>query len=244
MGTTGRRIWRASAESPQPLSEAPLRGRPLARLGCALHGQSQLTQCDTLGIWRGGALRSPFDPPKARAPVKFAGGGLAPRTPVPVRRWLIAGTGTGDPRGFEEKAGSGMIFAALVGLVFGVSDLDYIEALPRMILFQGLKTAYEMLVPKAFFTGGPSVLSVIRDGTRQRGARTGSSLDRIYHAVAFLWIDHRIDHILAKQDNLLKGNPCGPSSNSSGPARSPLHRLCSPQGIIGPGATPGNGASV
>ena len=96
-------------------------------------------------------------PPKARAPVKFAGGGLAPRTPVLVRRWLIAGTRTGDPRGFEEKAGSGMIFAALVGLVFGVSDLDYIEALPRMILFQGLKTAYEMLVPKAFFTGGPSV---------------------------------------------------------------------------------------
>ena len=123
-----------------------------------------------------------------------------------------------------------MIFAALVGLVFGVSDLDYIEALPRMILFQGLKTAYEVLVPKEFFTGGPSVYRLYVTGLAKGGARTGSSLDRIYHAVAFLWIDHRIDHILAKQDNFLKGNSCGSPSNSSGPARSPLDRLCSPLG--------------
>ena len=33
---------------------------------------------------RGGSA-PPFDPPEARAPTEFAGGGLAPRTPLPVR---------------------------------------------------------------------------------------------------------------------------------------------------------------
>ena len=35
----------------------------------------QPTQCDTLGVWR---VRSPFDPPEARAPAEFTGGELAP----------------------------------------------------------------------------------------------------------------------------------------------------------------------
>ena len=62
-----------------------------------------------------------------------------------------------------------MIFAALVGLVFGVSDLDYIEALPRMILFQGLKIAYEILVPKEFFTGSPSAYRLYVTGLAKGG---------------------------------------------------------------------------
>ena len=78
LGTTGRRIWRASAESPQPLSEAPLRGRPLARLGCALHGQSQPTQCHTLGLARGAP--PPFEPP--RGP-RFGGGRGRGLNPLP-----------------------------------------------------------------------------------------------------------------------------------------------------------------
>ena len=66
-----------------------------------------------------------------------------------------------------------MIFGALVGLVFGLSDLDYIEALPRMILFQGLKTAYEILVPKEFLTGGPSVYRSYVAGLAKQGIVPG-----------------------------------------------------------------------
>ena len=69
-----------------PTTPRRVRFRPPSRhLGGTLRCLSQPTQCDTLGIWRGGAP-PPFDPPVARAPAECAGGGLAPRTPVAVRR--------------------------------------------------------------------------------------------------------------------------------------------------------------
>ena len=62
-----------------------------------------------------------------------------------------------------------LFFEAILGLGFGAMGVDYIVALPIMILVLGLRAAYQILIPKEFLSGGPSTYQRYVASLTERG---------------------------------------------------------------------------
>ena len=60
-------------------------------------------------------------------------------------------------------------FVAILGLGFGAMGVDYVVALPIMILALGLRAAYQILLPNEFLSGGPSLYQRYVANLTERG---------------------------------------------------------------------------
>ena len=60
-------------------------------------------------------------------------------------------------------------FPAMYGLVFGAMGIDYVVALPIMILVLGLRAVYQILLPNEFLSGGPSLYQRYLANLTERG---------------------------------------------------------------------------
>ena len=62
-----------------------------------------------------------------------------------------------------------MLYGALLGFVLAAGGVDYILALPIIVGMMGLYAGYEILVPKQFLTGGPSIYRLYKEELAKTG---------------------------------------------------------------------------